>query len=426
MPFVIAAILVAGSAAYKVWQLRRMTGTTSVRAGWSLVLCLGALAVALALQWPRAQAGVDAVLGASATANAVAPALAMIAACGYQCFVVSINDPSSAARRIRRRVGLVVLAVVVLVAANAVHGPAGHPALRAQDPVSYRSDWSGAVVFLAYVGYMSASAVDVARLAARFTRLGTAPLLRLGLLMVTGGSYLSGLYSALKLAGFAAGLVIDRNLDVVTAHATRPLIIVSALLISIGSTLPSWGRSVGAHRPAQWIGSYVSYLTLRPLWEALYAVKPQIALHPYTRWADRLLPGDLRFRLTRRVVEIQDGLLLLRPYRSGESHAVATDLARRAGLRGAELAATVEAVEIAWSLRAVSRAGDAGATGTPEPAAATAADVGGVTASVLAEVHWLSQVTQAFRRSPVVRAVLDEGEDGPAASDPARQARPSG
>jgi hypothetical protein len=277
------------------------------------------------------------------------------------------------------------------------------------------------VVFLAYVGYMGCSSVDVARLASRFTRLGSAPLLRLGLLMVTVGSYLSGLYAALKLAGFVAGLTIDRNLDVVTAQATRPLIIVSALLLSIGSTLPAWGRSVGAHRPAEWVGAYVSYLTLRPLWEALYAVKPQIALRPYSRRADRLIPVDLRFRLIRRVVEIRDGLLLLRPYRSPESQARATGLARRAGLRGAELAATVEAAEIAWSLRAMSRAGAVAETTTSEPAAT--ADFDGVAASVLDEVQWLTQVTHAFRRSPVVRAVLDQPQGEPAASDPVREVR---
>ncbi|BCY10021.1 MAB_1171c family putative transporter [Actinoplanes sp. L3-i22] len=400
MAFLVVALLVAGSAAYKVWQLRRATETTAVRAGYSLVTCLLALAVALVLLWPPGEAAVDAVLGSSATALAVAPVLAMIAACGYQCFVVSIDDPASATRRIRLRVGLVALAVTVLIAAVAVTGPAGHPALRAQDPVSYRDDPSGAVVFLAYVGYLGLGSLDVARLAARFTRLGSAPLLRLGLLMVTGGTYLSGLYAVVKLGGFAAGLVLDRNLDVATSEATRPLVIVSALLISIGSTLPSWGGSVGVHRPAEWVGSYLSYQALRPLWEALYEVKPQIALHPYTRWADRLLPGDLRFRLTRRVVEIRDGLLLLRPYRTVESHATATELAGRAGLHGVELAATVEAVEIALSLRALSRADRGGPATAPEPATT---DFDGVTASMREEVQWLTRVTQAFRRSPAVR-----------------------
>jgi hypothetical protein len=419
----IVAVIVAGCAAYKVWQFHRARAAGSAVAAYALVTCLSALAVALALQPPPVQAAIDSVLGASATALALAPGLAMIAICGYQCFVVSINEPCSAPRRIRWRVAVAALAVITLVAA-VVAGPDGHPALRSQDPVSYRSDPLGAVVFLTYVGYMGLGGIDVARLAYRFTRLGDVPLLRLGLLMVTGGAYIVALYAGMKLAVFTVGLIVDRNLDLIAEHVTRPLVIVGALLTGIGNTLPSWGRWVGARRPAEWVGLYISHLTLRPLWEALYAVAPQIALHPRSRWADRLLPGDLRFRITRRVVEIQDGLLLLRFHRTAEASARATHLARMHGLQGPDLAAAVEATEIALTIRAAATGvAVAGSAAVPTPSAVTET-FEGVTANINHEIHWLTRVTYALRHSPVVRHALAD-QDPPAAAATATRPRPA-
>jgi hypothetical protein len=417
----IVAVFVAGCAAYKVWQFHRARGAGSAVTTYALVTCLSALAVALALQPPPVQAAIDSLLGASATSLALAPALAMIAMCGYQCFVVSINDPCSAPQRIRWRVAMATLAVIILVAAVVV-GPDGHPALREHDPVSYRSDPLSVVVFLMYVGYMGFGGYDTARLAYRFTRLGDVPLLRLGLLMVTGAQYVVCLYAGVKLTTFTIGLIVDRNLDPIAEHATRPLVIVGALLTGIGNTLPSWGRRVGARRPAEWLGLYLSHLTLRPLWESLYTVAPQIALHPRSRWADRLLPGDLRFRITRRVVEIHDGLLLLRSHRTAEASARATHLAREHDLQGSDLAAAVEATEIALALRAATT----GTTVSSSAAARTPTIVTetfeGVTANITQEIHWLTRVTHALRRSPIVRDALAD-QDALAATSTATRRR---
>ena len=410
----VLAVFLAGCAGYKVWQYRRARTAGAAVTTYALVTCLGALAVALALQSPLAETALDAALGASATSLALAPSLAIIASCGYQCFAVSINDPYSAQQRIRWRVSLAALAVIILVVTFIV-SPDGLPALRELDPVSYRSDPFGAVIFLTYVGYLGLAAADVARLAYRFTRLGNVPLLRLGLLMVTGGAYIVGAYAIVKLTAFVAGVIVDRNLDPIALHATRPLVIAGALLTGIGNTLPSWGRWVGVRKPAEWLGLYISYLALRPLWKALVGMRPQIALEPRSRWAD-LLPDDLRFRATRRVVEIRDGLLLLRPYRTAEAAARATHLARERGLQGEELTAAAEAADIALALRAA--ATDAGpSAAAPSGIVIGTFDVG--TANMTEEVHWLVRVTHAFRHSPVVRDALAGHAESATASAPA-------
>jgi hypothetical protein len=171
----------------------------------------------------------------------------------------------------------------------------------------------------------------------------------------------------------------------------------------------------GPRKPTEWLGLCISYLARRPLWKALFDTRPQIALQPLPRWAD-LLPDDLRFRSTRRVVEIHDGLLLLRPYRTAETSARATHLAGERGLRGEELTAAVEAADIALALRAAAIDSGTSAAG-PTGIVTGTFDVG--TTNMTEEVHWLVRITHAFRHSPVVRDALVDHAQSATAGKPA-------
>ncbi|MEV0779746.1 MAB_1171c family putative transporter [Streptomyces sp. NPDC050433] len=109
---------------------------------------------------------------------------------------------------------------------------------------------------------------------------------------------------------------------------------ISKTLVAISARAPidfSWGRGfvmskalpttahlcvlVGVAVPAiaEWIRRYRRYRRLGPLWFALYRAEPTIALEP-----PRLLHGHTlfptRLQLYRRVIEIRDGLLAIRPY----------------------------------------------------------------------------------------------------------------
>ena len=119
----------------------------------------------------------------------------------------------------------------------------------------------------------------------------------------------------------------------------------SHALVLLGATLPTL---VG------WVTRYRLYLRLRPLWQALYRADPAIALDP-PGFSDVLVARDLRLRLYRRVIEIRDGLLGLQPYRDPRVAAEAREGAVRAGLRGQQLAAAVEAAAIRGALRARAR-----------------------------------------------------------------------
>ena len=114
------------------------------------------------------------------------------------------------------------------------------------------------------------------------------------------------------------------------------------LLVLVGATLPTL---------LTWLGRYRRYRRLGPLWRDLYRADPAIALDP-PAVPDAFAVVRLRLRLYRRVIEIRDGLLALRPYRDPVVAAAARDRATRAGLHGPPCDAAVEAAVIAAALRA--------------------------------------------------------------------------
>jgi hypothetical protein len=399
------AVIVGGCALYKIRQVRR--GSAAAGASYALVSCLVTLTTALTLQLHAVDHVVDQILGRGLASNAIGPALAIIGGCGYQCFVIIINDPLAAGPRCRLRVVLAAATVVVLVSLVAAD-PAGRAG--PGEGQYYADHPTGVLTQTGYDMYMAFAAYDIARLAIRFTRLGDRPLLRLGLLMVSAGAAVGGVYAAVQLVFVVLTLILHRNLLAIETQVAHPLVILAALLASIGSTLPSWGRRLRMQRPADWLSLYVSYLTLYPLWRSLYEAAPQIALHPGPRWADRLPPGNVRYRLTRRVIEIRDGLLLLRPYRSPDAADEARALARGHGLKGLELSATVEAAEIAMALRA-RRAAAAPATATT--GFSESAPRLGPAPRIADEISWLARVTYAFHRSPVVRLARHDAGTAP-------------
>ncbi|WP_035288449.1 MAB_1171c family putative transporter [Actinokineospora spheciospongiae] len=138
-----------------------------------------------------------------------------------------------------------------------------------------------------------------------------------------------------------------------------------------------------------WLRRYRLHRRLGPLWRALHRADPGIALDP-PAVPDALVLGNLRPRLYRRVIEIRDGLLALRPHRCRETAAAAHAAAVAAGLTGRELAAAVEAAAVVAALR--SRAGGA-------PPTAHAAAVPGGT-DLLDDADFLGAVSRRLAISP--------------------------
>lgn len=139
---------------------------------------------------------------------------------------------------------------------------------------------------------------------------------------------------------------------------------------------------------AGWVRGRARYRRLAPLWLALYRATPEIALEPPRRRAP-LFPT--RLQLYRQVVEIRDGLLLLRPYRDADVVEAARDRTADAGLRGDHREAAVEAATVAAALRAHER-------GTP-PSRPDDAVSGG--RDLASDTEYLCQLADAFRDQPL-------------------------
>ncbi|WP_333770417.1 MAB_1171c family putative transporter [Streptomyces sp. IBSBF 2435] len=157
--------------------------------------------------------------------------------------------------------------------------------------------------------------------------------------------------------------------------------VVIALLAACGSTANRWPALLG---PLRWWRARRSYRALEPLWSALCTEVPEIALYgDGTRGRTR--PRQATFALYRRVIEIRDAHLALRPYFDpGRPDPAA------AGHPAREAAREAAAITAALANRRNGRRPDAGGPGSepvrPWPVAGTLA----------AETDWLLQVTHAF------------------------------
>jgi hypothetical protein len=242
--------------------------------------------------------------------------------------------------------------------------------------------------------YLSAMAVALAaivRLGWRYAKIAGRPWLRRGLRVTVAGA-IAGIFFALCKGVYIVGL--RTGVDLRLVEALTPLFAsLTALLVTAGLTLPAWGPRLAEVAGA--LGRYRAYRRLTPLWRALYRAVPEIALVPPSPYAD-WLPPDVGFRLYRRVIEIRDGRLALRPYFDQGVAARARRLGESAGLSGPDLDAAVEASVLAAALRAKN---DGKAVSAVQVDAPGGSDLSG-------EVAWLVSVATAFARSPVVAAVV--------------------
>lgn len=172
-----------------------------------------------------------------------------------------------------------------------------------------------------------------------------------------------------------------------------------ALLGAVGIALGLGGAVLvtcesATRGPASWLRCYRQYRELEHLWSALRTAVPEIVLAPAAGRFGPDLPLDSEFALHRRVIEIYDGCLALRPH----LHPRALHWAAAMTASDERTAATVEAAVIAAAIEAA----DLGyrAPGDPAPFPAPA-DL----SSTAEETAWLIEVADAFRNAPAVDRV---------------------
>ncbi|MES4906555.1 MULTISPECIES: MAB_1171c family putative transporter [unclassified Streptomyces] len=286
---------------------------------------------------------------------------------------------------------------------------------------------------------------------AQIRRSGPGPF-RTGLRLVTASACVGGLWALWGLAGVANMARTGRQ-----GAGTDPVAMVLAasclVLACLGATAAWWRGALTA--PARWLRAYRRYRALEPLWSALHAAAPGIALRARTRRLSWLPPRSAEFALYRRVIEIRDGYLALRPYaapagpaaeagtadggNSGEDAGVVgeteVEQARAAEAEAAAVAAAIVAARSGVRHGGPAPAGAATNSATTSAANSAASPTSGpavrpVRGTVEAEAAWLVRVADAFARSAAERPVragvpaelrLSRGRERAPASAPGRK-----
>ncbi|MFJ5228756.1 MAB_1171c family putative transporter [Kitasatospora sp. NPDC088391] len=340
------------------------------------------------------------------------------AAAGALAMMALSTRPAGAARRALRRQAVlttaaVALGVAVFTAAAPVRSGSALGVAEAGRPVLG--------VYIVLFALHAAWCLTVfGVLIGRCARCLPPGVLRLGLRLMTLGALAGLLWTADNLRDLADVLGTGRENGAESAVSA----VAAAFCVTLGlagataAAWADWGGRLRARRDHRRLG---------PLWSALRTALPEIELvAPDGQFADG--PGrrgeDARFALYRRIIEIRDGQLALRPHLHpavalwvgeavGGPDAVrslgplcAPGLLRSPGSVGPvravgteRLAATVEAAAIAAALEAATAgqrfAAGPGARCGPHP----------VAAGVPEETAWLVKVAAAYAGSPAVAHV---------------------
>lgn len=195
-----------------------------------------------------------------------------------------------------------------------------------------------AIYLVLYTVAFAAGLLEILFLCLRYARAAPGTWLRRGLRITAIGAAIYLVYCAHRLVGVAA---LYLHLNMPDIEFVTPLCISAGVsLLIIGLTLPSWGVKLSA---TTWLRDYRSYQSLYPLWRDLYERVPSIALDPpRSRLSDRFQFREIGYHLCRRVVEINDGRLVLR----ADSGVVAVVDPPTAGRDSADLSD-----EVQWLIR---------------------------------------------------------------------------
>jgi hypothetical protein len=201
---------------------------------------------------------------------------------------------------------------------------------------------------------------------------------RLGLRAISFGCAMVALYATFK----TALIVFAPDTDFAGFERRAGYLQGGGILIGVaGACVPA------ARRSRAIIGAYWSLLVLRPLWKAMRDAFPEVILFTPRRAVIELAGvDDVHLRVYRRVIEIRDGMMALRPYLDdrppesedparAEATAIAQALKRRAAGAAGEHHGEFARVgpemsdEVAWLSRVSSayRTVRTGAAPTPRP-----------------------------------------------------------
>ncbi|MFD9403095.1 MAB_1171c family putative transporter [Streptomyces sp. NPDC060011] len=376
------------TAAAGYWVLGR--GTPRPAGTWAMGALLASFALAFASYAPLFENAVEAVVPHVARLLSNSASLSAATSVLAASFQVNLQ-PAEARRRIRLR--LVLLAASVF----------GMTVLFVYEQMTHRSPKVYALYLLLFISYLGFAIVDFLRQAVRQSKSTRRSSVRIGLRMAAAGCVFALVYAAYKLTVlFSLGL----GLHLIPDHAqcsslvTSPCVFsvtspaLAVLLICLGLTLPAVVYPISQTRLHRW--EVRSFNALGPLWQDLSAAMPEIVLP--SGGLDEEEANDSDFRLQRRVIEISDGILALRPYRSQ----LVQEAAQRTVDAGTdERAAIIEAAVVKAALAALQIGHLVDEVAAPSTVDAASRK------DLRADTQWLLQVTDAYVHRVPARVAND-------------------
>lgn len=385
--FLTAAALTFSGAAYQALMLRSQRASRSavaIAATWF------ALGLALALRAPMIATPINNTAHVPHLNVLTGNSLTLIAVCNELTVLAYITEPADRRGRRKSRLRLGVLAGALSCMTGLF---VWSLAASSADFLEYRSVQSLAYILI-YVSYLAAGMTYACRLCVRYFPRISCRYLRLSLGLIALGSALGILYCAVY--GYNTVATFTQLTQLGPPIVTSTLLpSIACVLLVIGLTSGGWGPCLSKVRER--LADYRSYRKLGPLWRALAEVAPEAIL---AQGMASMTIGQKRYR---RIIEIQDMLLILRPYRSPT---LPTDVAATSGESSLAVAATAEAMVIDRAIRA-RREGRLPAGGPN----AIPAQLG---TGLAAESDWLEAVSAALTTvvtTPTVRMVIASPKD---------------
>ncbi|GAA1945615.1 MAB_1171c family putative transporter [Kitasatospora viridis] len=253
--------------------------------------------------------------------------------------------------------------------------------------------WLLACYDVLFMGYPVCCLVVLGAVLTRQARLVEAGLLRTGLRLMTAAVGVGVVWSLWTLDD-VADVLIRGSQGVGEDTPSNVLGVLCASFAVGGATVTVWGATRWGARitaPLRWLRARRRYRALGPLWSALHTAVPGIALAPRPNRRPPLRAAE--FALYRRIIEIRDGQLALRPHLPAELPEWITAAAGEGDPHGAVLEAAALAAALE-SRRCGRRAAEC-QEWAPQELAGT----------VDAEATWLLQVAAAFTGSRLVADV---------------------
>ena len=375
----VAAVLLWLAVSYEAVSLTRQRSNRARRA---LLLTLVALALAATFFVPSVYVATQDLTGVPNLADLIARCAVLLASFGAQSLLLHLTQEPIAAIRMSRRRAVALASTMVLLVVLFMLAP-----VHVTGTLRLTSDFGGLPWVIGYLvvfaGYLGIALVDVLRGGLRYAPKAGPPI-SMALRLIAIGCAFGLLYVAEKIGYLIAVLLGGSPSAAVESSVARMLAVVGGLFVLVGSLVPAlypaWRRTV--HR----VSTYRAHRELHPLWFALREINPEIALDPApSDFRDRLRVRDLDFRLYRRIIEIRDGRLALRPFLDADVARRSREDALRRGLTGNDVEAAVEAGVLA--------AGIENARKKRQPATVLAASQDGGK-DFMSEVEWWLQIVR--------------------------------